>query len=62
MKYHLSCLVKHNRNAEKIEDDCVNELNMAQMVSDVELIDVVNRTLSDSKDVILNMNDVQATT
>ena len=61
MKYHLSCLVKHNRNAEKIEDDCVNELNMAEMVSDVELIDVVNRTLSDSKDVILNMNDIQAT-
>ena len=49
MKYHLSCPVKQNRNAEKIQDDCINELNMAQMVSDIELIDVVNRTLSESK-------------
>ena len=24
MKYHLSCLVKNNRNAEKIQDDCIN--------------------------------------
>ena len=32
------------------------------MVSDIELIDVVNRTLSESKDVVLNMNDIQATT
>ena len=31
------------------------------MVSDIELIDVVNRTLSESKDVILNMTDIQAT-
>ena len=34
---------------------------MAQMVSDIELIDVVNRTLSESKYVILNMNDIQVT-
>ena len=28
MKYHLSCLRKHNRNAEKIHNDCINGLNM----------------------------------
>ena len=34
---------------------------MAQMISEIELIDVVNRTLFESKDVILKMNDIQAT-
>ena len=44
MKYHLACLVKYKRNIEKSCDENVIELNKAQMVSDLEIIDVINRT------------------
>ena len=54
MKYHLPCLVKARRDIDQSAT-----VNFGQLLSDRQLLDIVETELNDSsKDVVMNMNDI----
>jgi hypothetical protein len=59
MKYHLSCLIKAKRDIEKAKQPQTHEVKFAQILSDMEILDIVETELSDpTSDSVMNMNEV----
>lgn len=62
MKYHLQCLVKEKRDIEKLEQQQKSHVKFGQVLSDLELLEIVETELNDPNiDGALNMNDIQQT-
>ena len=63
MKYHLPCLVKAKRDIAKTEKQGEStKVNFRQVVSDLEILDIVETAFNDTtKTVVLNMNEIQET-
>ena len=59
MLYHLPCLVTRDARKPSIENN--EDVGIGQMLSDLEIIDVVNWALKFSEDTVICMNDIQAT-
>lgn len=59
MKYHLPCLVKAKRDIQKAKQPKTGTVKFGQLLSDLQILDMVETELNnDSKDVVLNINDV----
>ena len=59
MKYHLSCLTKAKRDIEKSKQSHKHEVKFAQLLSDMEILDIVETELSDpTRQSVMNMNEV----
>lgn len=63
MKYHLPCLVKAKRDIAKTQKQGKStKVNVRQVVSDLEILDIVETAFSDTtKNVVLNMNEIHET-
>ena len=62
MKYHLPCLVKVKRDIDKAEKQTgETNVNFSQVLSDLELLEVVGNVLNTNEHFGMNMNDIQLT-
>lgn len=61
MKYHLQCLVLAKRDIKKGKEQFSKDhIKLAQLVSDVEILSMVEREINDStNECVLNMNDIE---
>uniref|UniRef100_UPI0035901BBE large ribosomal subunit protein eL39 isoform X1 n=1 Tax=Myxine glutinosa TaxID=7769 RepID=UPI0035901BBE len=63
MKYHLPCVVKAKRAIVKTEKQTeTTNVNFGQVLSDLELIEIVETALNDTtENAVLNMNEIHVT-
>ena len=63
MKYHLLCLSHAKRDIEKANRLPKQQIHFSRLVSDLEILDMVETEISDPTDSsALNMNDIEQTT
>ena len=62
MKYQLSCLMTAKRQSNKISVESSKPLeSTARLISEVEILEIIENELYDERDKVLNMNDIQIT-
>ena len=62
IKYHLACLISAERSAESsITQQSQPESDLSLLLSDMEIVEILELELNDSTGKILNMNDINAT-
>ena len=62
IKYHLPCLISAERSAEpSISQQSQPESDLSLLLSDMEIVEILELELNDSTGKILNMNDINAT-
>ena len=61
IKYHLACLISAERSAESsISQQSQPELDLSLLLSDMEIVEILELELNDSIEKILDMNDINA--
>ena len=59
LKYHLPCLVKAKRDIDEAKQPQTATFNFGQLLSDLQILERVETELNDdSRDVVMNMNDI----
>ena len=61
MKYHLACSVKANREVNKKNKPTSSNYSYCQVISDLEILEVMELELNSNSGIILNMNDIHTT-
>lgn len=62
MKYNLPCLVKANRGTKKKEQPETNDVFFGKVLSDLEILDIVEAELNDeTRSVAMKMNEIHVT-
>ena len=61
MKYHLACLVKAYREVNKKNKPASSNSSYCQVISDLEILEVMELELNSNSGMILNMNDIHTT-
>ena len=62
IKYHLACLISAERSAESsISQQSQPESDLSLLLSDMEIVEILELELNESTGKILNMNDINAT-